>query len=153
MITFEPLKIRDLLDLNMPGQRERIEGIIAGPEVFIEQLERFAMTAFIDGQVVGCAGIQQGDAHVGECWMGFEREFTLREWGLILRETREMIERGHRAGMVRLWASVKAGFYTGERFLSKLGFTCEGPMRHYDFMGNTHYLYAKIDARSPDDGT
>lgn len=146
MIVFREFESNDLVDLNLQEFQKHIDDLINDDEYGKKcMLSELAFTGLLDGNVVGAAGILKTDDHIGQCWMVLGDDIPLRAWAKIAKKNREVIEIAHGFGMWRLWCTVLLGFNAGERYAQKLGFDCEGVMRHYDRDGNHHALYAKID--------
>ena len=146
MIEFRGFQTSDLGGLNLQEFQKSIDDLINDEEYGEKcMLSEMAFTGFLDGKVVGSAGILKTDDHVGQCWMVLGDDIPLRGWVEIAQKNREIIKVAHSLGMWRLWCTVLLGFYAGERYAQRLGFECEGVMRHYDRDGNHHALYAKID--------
>src|SRR5262245_17096827 len=137
--TFQP---EDLLKVDI--QPAQIGDFPSGVTLASGRLlaEHFAITGYLDGRVIGCAGIAEIWTHRAIAWAVLSQDCGRRMLE-ITRHVREALEL-HPAR--RIETAVFSDFPAGRRWAELLGFTLETPepMRHYDDNGRSAWLYARV---------
>ncbi len=140
MVEIRPFQYADALSLQPPGVLEddyrdwAWENYNKGP----------AWTGFVDGVLVGCAGIRILWRGCGEGWVAVcpdakaYREFIYEAIPPYLAQ----IIRDHR--LHRVQAHVLVDNPVHVRFVENLGFEREGVLRAYDPQRNDYFLYARV---------
>ncbi len=154
MLTVRKFKIEDVDDLELlPEQQQQLQRRHTYRDwVQIEQGDH-AYTGF--WVVSGCPPLMLGVGGMIETWPGRQIVWALLSrhvgWFQLLEIHREVVKRldtvqsgPTKARYRRIEANVLAGFRSGNKWVSMLGFQFEGLMRHFDQDGNDHALYARV---------
>jgi len=103
-----------------------------------------AYSGWIDGKLIGCAGIMIMWPGVGEAWIIFSEDvlqYKKDAYVVILDYLRAIISKLH---LRRIQAHCHSALPHGQKYLEQLGFECEGKLKKYGIDGADHYLYAMI---------
>ena len=136
----EPFKPEHLLTMNVQeAQRGALPSLT--PE-YAQRLQNAgpAFTGFVDGRVIGCAGV------------GYLSSSNAILWSVLAEGAGRHMVGIHRCALRllstltirRIEADVLKGFEPGCRWLEKLGFEYEGPLRAYGEDGSDYMRYARI---------
>lgn len=104
----------------------------------------FTWTGFVEGRVVGCAGLVPQWPGRAQAWLLVGPALPRRAWPAITAKVAAILDAGHAAGFRRIEATVVDGFAPGHRWIRRLGFRAEGLMRGYGPDGRDHWLYARL---------
>ena len=101
-------------------------------------------SGFLDGKLVGCAGVCLFWPGVGEAWVAFAPEvLNLRKEAYhYVGDYLQRIMDEH--NLRRVQATANTQWTLAIKYLENLGFKREGILRKYDPFGNDHYMYALI---------
>jgi RimJ/RimL family protein N-acetyltransferase len=138
-----PYRAQDALSMTLNAQgRSAIEGIPYLEESFrLYETKGPAWTLWVDGRVIGCAGVMLLWPGVAHAWM-LASPWLPRYPKTVVRAIQDGLARiiaEH--GLVRIQAEVEATFTTGRRFARVLGFQEEGTMPKF---GPTRQTYVRV---------
>lgn len=103
-----------------------------------------AYTGLVNGEIIGCAGVQIQWPGVGEAWMMVST--LIEKYPLFVHRSvkKALIEIQEQYQLQRIQTTVLADFETAHKWVERLGFQCEGIMRKFGPDGSDHYRYALL---------
>jgi RimJ/RimL family protein N-acetyltransferase len=109
------------------------------------EVEGLSFSALKAGKIIGCAGVYPNvPPGIGLAWMLLT--WRGREEGLsVVHASVDLLPKIAEKGKFhRIEAAVRKDWPLAERFVEKIGFVKEGPLRCYDSKGRDYTRYARI---------
>ncbi len=147
MIELRPYKWQDAVEVIRAGAKQPTLTVTDMVRDFAKAKEARdgpAMTAVLDGLIIGCGGLEICWPGMAEAWIVARADLDRKALSAARLVKRKLLEWAKEYSLVRIQAPLRTDFDLGIRFAEWLGFQYEGTLRKYHPDQCDAFLYSWI---------